>query len=98
MFLEILFGTWYKGGLFSIILCKQHGHMYDVELNSIKIWKHIESWIDNWYEKHLSFFLKHNISQLKHGIMCVFLYLYYVLFYLIEHHVLQKVVVWELDF
>jgi hypothetical protein len=56
LFLEILFGTWYKGGLFSIILCKQHGHMYDVELDSIKIWKHIESWIDNWYEKHLSCF------------------------------------------
>ncbi len=37
LFLEISFGTWYKGGLFSLILCKQFIHMYDVELCSIWI-------------------------------------------------------------
>jgi hypothetical protein len=41
--------------------------MYDVELGSI--WKYIESYFDNWFEKHLSCFLKHNLSQLIHGIM-----------------------------
>ncbi len=49
--LKKLFGTWYKGGLFSLILCKQLVHMYDVELGSIWIWKYIESYLDNWFEK-----------------------------------------------
>jgi hypothetical protein len=43
--------------------------MYDVELGSIWIWKYIKSCFDNWFEKHLSSFLKHNFSKLKHGIM-----------------------------
>jgi hypothetical protein len=41
LFLEILFGTHYKGGLFLLILCKHLVHMYDVELGSIWIWKYI---------------------------------------------------------
>jgi hypothetical protein len=69
LFLNFLFGTWYKGGLFSLILHKQLKPMYDVELGSIWIWKYIKSCLDNWFEKHLSYFLKHNLSQLKHGIM-----------------------------
>jgi hypothetical protein len=32
-----LFGVWYKGGLFSLILCKRLVHTYDVELGSIWI-------------------------------------------------------------
>ncbi len=35
LFLEILFSILYKGGLISLILCKQLVHMYDVKLNSI---------------------------------------------------------------
>jgi hypothetical protein len=35
VFLKILFNTKYTGGFFSLILCKQLGHMYDVELGSI---------------------------------------------------------------
>jgi hypothetical protein len=38
LFLEILFSTWNKVGLFSLILCKQLIHMYDVELCYIWIW------------------------------------------------------------
>jgi hypothetical protein len=49
LFLENLFGTWYKGGLFSLILC----NMYDAELSFIWIWRYIESYFDNWFEKHL---------------------------------------------
>jgi hypothetical protein len=56
LFLNFLFSTWYKGGLFWLILCKQLVHIYDVELNSIWIWKYIESYLDNWFEKHLSYF------------------------------------------
>ncbi len=56
LFLKVLFGTWYKGGLFSLILCKQLVHMYDVELGFIWISMYIESCIGNWFEKHLSFF------------------------------------------
>jgi hypothetical protein len=43
LFLKTLFGTWYKGGLFSLILCKQIVHMYDVELSSIWIWKYVKN-------------------------------------------------------
>jgi len=43
--------------------------MYDVELVSIWIWKYIKSYFDNWFEKLLSCFRKHNLSQLKRGIM-----------------------------
>jgi hypothetical protein len=40
-------GTWYKGGLFSLILCEQLVHIYDVESCFIQIWKYIESCFDN---------------------------------------------------
>jgi len=43
--------------------------MYDVELMSIWIWKYIKSRFDNWFEKHLNCFRKHNLSQLQQGIM-----------------------------
>jgi hypothetical protein len=56
LFLKFLFGTWYKGGLFSLILFKQLVHMYDVELGFIWIWKYIECCFDDWFEKHLSYF------------------------------------------
>jgi len=69
LFLEILFSTWYKGGLFSLIFCKQFVHMYDVELGFIWLGKYIENCFDNWFEKHISYFLKHNLLQLKHGIL-----------------------------
>jgi hypothetical protein len=69
LFLEILFETWFKGGLFSLIVCKQLVHMYDVEIGSIWIWKYIKSYLDNWFEKHLRCFLKNNLSQLKHEIL-----------------------------
>jgi hypothetical protein len=58
LFLEKLFGTWCKNDLFSLILRKQLIHMYDVELGFIWIWKYIESYIDNWFEKHLNCFKK----------------------------------------
>jgi len=51
LFLKTNIGIWYKGGLFSLILCKQLVHMYDVKLHFIWIWKNIESNIDNWFEK-----------------------------------------------
>ncbi len=56
MFVENLFGSWYKGDLFSIILCKQLVNMYDVKLGFIWIWKYIQSCLDNWFEKHISCF------------------------------------------
>jgi hypothetical protein len=56
LFLKNLFGTWYKGGIFSLILCKQLVHMYDIELGFIWISMYIEGYLDNWFEKHLSFF------------------------------------------
>jgi hypothetical protein len=85
--------------------------MYVVELGSIWIWKYIEMFFDNWFLKNLNCLKKHNLSQLKHGtmgnildffiikvdvywIMCIF-YIN-ILFYFIEHHILQEVVVWEL--
>jgi hypothetical protein len=52
-----LFDMWYKGGLFSLILCKQLVHMYDVELSSIWIWKSIECSLDNHYYKNRCFLL-----------------------------------------
>ncbi len=52
LFLKFLFDTWFKGGLFSLLLCKQLVHMYNVELGSIWIWKYIECYLDNWFEKH----------------------------------------------
>jgi hypothetical protein len=55
LFLELLFGTWYKGGLCLLILCIQLVHMYDVELGSIWIWKYRKlSWQLIW--KYLSCF------------------------------------------
>jgi hypothetical protein len=65
LFLKTWFGTWYKGGLFSLILCKQLVHMYDVELGFIWISMYIENCLNNWFEKH-------NHLQLKHGIMGTF--------------------------
>jgi hypothetical protein len=56
LFLKKLFGTWYKGGLFSLILCKKLVHMYDVELGFIWIWKYVYCCLDNSFEKHLSRF------------------------------------------
>jgi len=50
LFLKVIFGTWYKGGLFLLILCKIFVYMYDVELNAIWIWKYIESCFNNWFE------------------------------------------------
>jgi hypothetical protein len=43
--------------------------MYAVALGSIWIWKYIKICFDNWFEKLLSCFQKHNLSQLKHEIM-----------------------------
>jgi hypothetical protein len=40
-FSKKIIGTWYKNGSFSLILCKQLAHMYDVELGFIWIWKNI---------------------------------------------------------
>jgi len=59
LFLKQLFGTWYKGDLFSLILCKQL-----VELDFIWIWKYTKSCFNTWFEKYLSCFSKHNLSQL----------------------------------
>jgi len=50
LFLKVIFGTWYKGGLFLLILCKKFVYMYDVELNAIWIWKYIENYFNNWFE------------------------------------------------
>jgi len=55
LFLKTNIGIWYKGGLFSLILCKQLVHMYDVKLHLIWIWKNIVSNIDNWFEKNNCF-------------------------------------------
>jgi hypothetical protein len=68
LFQKTLFGTWYKGVLFSLILCKQFIHIYNVELGYIWIWEYIKNCANNWFEKYLNSFLKYNHSQLKHGI------------------------------
>ncbi len=39
--------------------------MYEVELGFILISKYIKSCFNTPFEKHLSFFFKHNLSQLK---------------------------------
>ncbi len=51
LFLEILFGTWYKGSLFSLIFCKQLVHIYDVEQGFTWLGKYIENYFDNLFEK-----------------------------------------------
>jgi hypothetical protein len=43
--------------------------MYVVELGSISIWKYTKSCFDNLFEKCLTCFKKHNLSQQKYGIM-----------------------------
>jgi hypothetical protein len=56
LFIKKLFGTWYMGGLFSLILCKQLVHMYDVQWGFIWIWNYIKCCFNDWFEKHLSCF------------------------------------------
>jgi hypothetical protein len=55
LFLKILFNTWYKRCLFSLILCKELVHMYDVELGSIWIWKYVKNYFNNLFEKKLKY-------------------------------------------
>jgi hypothetical protein len=52
LILENLLGIWYKGNLFSFVLCKQLIHMYDVELGFIWIWKYIESCLKIYLNNH----------------------------------------------
>jgi len=54
LFLKILFNTWYKCVLFSLMLCKQLVHMYVVELDSIWIWKCTKKVLEFVFEKYLN--------------------------------------------
>jgi len=56
LFLKILFNTWYKCVLFSLMLCKQLVHMYVIELDSIWIWKCTKKVLEFVFEKYLNYF------------------------------------------
>jgi hypothetical protein len=58
LFFKLIFGTWYEGDLFSLMLCKQFEHMYNVELGFILIWKYLKSFFNIFFEICLICFLK----------------------------------------